>query len=58
MELVYILLGLVALITIIGAYIRYEPKFDLVINKSIHLYLWYTKSDELDNKEREYIKIF
>jgi hypothetical protein len=58
MELVYILLGLVALITIIGAYIRYEPKFDLVINKGIHLYLWYTKSDWLDNREREYIKIF
>ena len=51
-------LGIIVLLCLIIIFVRYEPKFDLVLsyNKK-HLFLWYNKF-EGNYVTRTYVKLF
>lgn len=61
MEFFVVLALMVGITFSVRAYIRYDPKFDLVESgKKYILFFWYNKYDSWDDKycTRKYIKLF
>lgn len=54
-----IIVSTLALIFIIRAFVKYNPKFDIVISRNSRiLFLWYNKYDWAGDCTRTYIKLF
>ncbi len=54
-----IIVSTLVLILVIRTFVRYNPKFDLVLSKNTYiLLLWYNKYDWMGNCTRTYIKLF